>query len=74
MRAESEKLSNEILEKGLCYSCRTELLCLQIWDKVGKKNWPEIVKRAETQSKIPKPETWYKMTDLVTPQSLSMPV
>ena len=74
MRVESENLSNEILEKGLCYSCKTELLCSQIRDKVGKKNWPEIVKRAETQSKIPKPETWYKMTYLLTPQSFSMPV
>lgn len=29
----------ENLEKGLCYSCKTELLCMQVRDKVAKKNW-----------------------------------
>lgn len=49
LRMESENLSNEILEKGLCYSCKTELLCSQVRDEVAKKNLSEIAKRAETQ-------------------------
>lgn len=49
LRMEPENLSNAILEKGLCYSCKTELLCLQIRGKLAKKNWSEIVKRAKPQ-------------------------
>lgn len=49
LRMEPENLSNEILEKGLCYSCKTELLCLQTRGKLVKKDWSEIVKRVKPQ-------------------------
>lgn len=35
-RVESENLSNETLERGLCYPCKTETLCSPIRDKVEK--------------------------------------